>query len=604
MPSQDKILAATGVLEPKKVLKLLNRIGQAIRDAKDIRNLTTSTATLLGTELSVERCAIMLTDENDGDGHLIVFRITAEFNAPGVEPLGERRYQLKAHCELNRLLQEGKPIPLGDIAPSDYSALQADSLERLVTDSKSRSMVVFPLVSCEKVLGLISLHQSTAGAGFCEEILELGEAVSDELVMSVERLRASSNADYEGILFRNISMPAMILDAGGRIKRYNQFCPKTFPVGRKDWSGISLLEIIPDSQRILESLRQLSKTKSSISLSNVLISHTDSKSVYMDACLSFVSAGEILLLLHSVAERQKTGEHGRAAETQHSDELASNFSRQLSWERWVRQIICKLHSTLDRDTLLQTVVDGFGRALGASRCLIVRTDTQALPMVTHEYAEPDISPLGLGRTGQFPTAATSYFKHKAAAIGDLAELERSGELSADEYEYFADNGIRSMAGAPISAHGIKYGVIIILESGSGRKWTAHELDMLEIAATQTAVALGHSQQYLQIKDQLFNMNLLGNLTQQLTNTLELVSRGGGKAEQQEEKRLSGNLPPLSLRELEVLKLIASGLANREIAQRLFLTESTVELHASRIRKKLKLKSRTALVKYACDNGLA
>ncbi|MBL0184760.1 MAG: response regulator transcription factor [Candidatus Obscuribacter sp.] len=44
-------------------------------------------------------------------------------------------------------------------------------------------------------------------------------------------------------------------------------------------------------------------------------------------------------------------------------------------------------------------------------------------------------------------------------------------------------------------------------------------------------------------------------------------------------------------------------ANKEIAQRLFLTESTVELHASRIRKKLKLKSRTALVKYACDNGL-
>jgi DNA-binding NarL/FixJ family response regulator len=61
--------------------------------------------------------------------------------------------------------------------------------------------------------------------------------------------------------------------------------------------------------------------------------------------------------------------------------------------------------------------------------------------------------------------------------------------------------------------------------------------------------------------------------------------------------------PLSARELEVLRLIASGLANREIAQRLFLTESTVELHASRIRKKLKLKSRTALVKFACDNHL-
>ena len=129
--------------------------------------------------------------------------------------------------------------------------------------------------------------------------------------------------------------------------------------------------------------------------------------------------------------------------------------------------------------------------------------------------------------------------------------------------------------------------------------------MLELVASQTAVAMGHCQSYQQLKDQLFNLNLLGNLTQQLTSTLELVSRGSGKSEPSEEKvRLAMNAPPLSMRELEVLKLIASGLANREIAQRLFLTESTVELHASRIRKKLKLKSRTALVKYACDNGLA
>jgi DNA-binding NarL/FixJ family response regulator len=37
--------------------------------------------------------------------------------------------------------------------------------------------------------------------------------------------------------------------------------------------------------------------------------------------------------------------------------------------------------------------------------------------------------------------------------------------------------------------------------------------------------------------------------------------------------------------MEVLHLIAAGYANKEIAQRLFLTESTVELHASRIPKK-------------------
>jgi DNA-binding CsgD family transcriptional regulator len=288
-----------------------------------------------------------------------------------------------------------------------------------------------------------------------------------------------------------------------------------------------------------------------------------------------------------------------------SAELISNLSKQLSWERWVRQIICKMHASLDRDLVLQSVVDGFGRSLAASRCLIVKTDGTGANVVTHEYVEPEVSPLGLGRTGVFPLAAITPFRHKSAVIPDIDALLKSGDLSDSEYEYFAENNLRAMAGAPIAIHGNFHGVIIILERHGRHNWAPHELDMLEVVASQTAIALGKCQAYRQIKDQLFNMNLIGNLTHQLTSTLESVVKDGLKNDQAQEKaKLALNAPPLSLRELEVLKLIASGLANREIAQRLFLTESTVELHASRIRKKLKLKSRTALVKYACDNGLA
>jgi len=286
---------------------------------------------------------------------------------------------------------------------------------------------------------------------------------------------------------------------------------------------------------------------------------------------------------------------------QNSEETVNKLSKQISWERWARQIVCKLHATLDRDVLLQTAVDSFGRALGASRCLIVRDDTNAPPVVTHEYVDSNISPLGLGRTEQFPSAALSLFRQKVTAIADVTSL--TGKFSAEDAEYFSEHGVRGMVGAPLLSHGNFYGVIIILECGPVREWSSHELDMLELVATQTAVALGHCHTIVQLKEQLFNMNLLGNLTQQLTSTLELAGRNL-KTDGGDEKKLASTAPPLSLRELEVLKLIASGLANREIAQRLFLTESTVELHASRIRKKLKLKSRTALVKFACDNGLA
>jgi two-component system response regulator NreC len=60
---------------------------------------------------------------------------------------------------------------------------------------------------------------------------------------------------------------------------------------------------------------------------------------------------------------------------------------------------------------------------------------------------------------------------------------------------------------------------------------------------------------------------------------------------------------LSDRELEVLRLIALGHTNNEIAERLFLSVRTVESHRAHIQQKLGLTSRSELVRYALDRGL-
>lgn len=61
--------------------------------------------------------------------------------------------------------------------------------------------------------------------------------------------------------------------------------------------------------------------------------------------------------------------------------------------------------------------------------------------------------------------------------------------------------------------------------------------------------------------------------------------------------------PLSVRELEILNLIAKEFSNEEIANKLFISERTVETHRRNIFTKTKTKTIVGLIKYAMKNGL-
>lgn len=60
---------------------------------------------------------------------------------------------------------------------------------------------------------------------------------------------------------------------------------------------------------------------------------------------------------------------------------------------------------------------------------------------------------------------------------------------------------------------------------------------------------------------------------------------------------------ITKRELEILELIAHGMSNREIAEKLFVSENTVKTHSSRLFDKLGAKRRTQAVQIAKENGL-
>lgn len=60
---------------------------------------------------------------------------------------------------------------------------------------------------------------------------------------------------------------------------------------------------------------------------------------------------------------------------------------------------------------------------------------------------------------------------------------------------------------------------------------------------------------------------------------------------------------LTPRELEVLRLLGNGLANREIADQLMVSTRTVDAHLRSVYAKLGIRTRSAATRYAIENGL-
>lgn len=137
----------------------------------------------------------------------------------------------------------------------------------------------------------------------------------------------------------------------------------------------------------------------------------------------------------------------------------------------------------------------------------------------------------------------------------------------------------------------------ILKTQPGAKiliLTVHENDEMLFEAIRLG-AVGYllknvsvSEMLKQIRSiQLGEAALMPGMTRKILNEFAKRSetRTQGPAEMQ----------ALSLRELEVLEVLSSGASNREIAQRLYISENTVRNHVHSILTKLKLQNRTQLV---------
>lgn len=116
--------------------------------------------------------------------------------------------------------------------------------------------------------------------------------------------------------------------------------------------------------------------------------------------------------------------------------------------------------------------------------------------------------------------------------------------------------------------------------------TGYLLKEISIDEVATAIRAVHNGQ------SLISPSMASKL---LTEFASMIKRG--------EERQQVPAPRLTEREMEVLKLVAKGLNNRDIAKQLFISENTVKNHIRNILEKLQLHSRMEAVVYAVREKL-
>jgi DNA-binding NarL/FixJ family response regulator len=128
-------------------------------------------------------------------------------------------------------------------------------------------------------------------------------------------------------------------------------------------------------------------------------------------------------------------------------------------------------------------------------------------------------------------------------------------------------------------------VVAALETGA----SGYLLKNLPAGELANAVRLAHA------GVAQFDASVTGHLAAALA-----AARTGSGQDRPSETRANAEL---TAREIDILRLVAAGSTNREIAARLYVSEGTVKNHMSRILTRLGLRDRTQAALYAKDHGL-
>lgn len=267
-------------------------------------------------------------------------------------------------------------------------------------------------------------------------------------------------------------------------------------------------------------------------------------------------------------------------------------------EALLNRLIVNIHNSLDFSDTIERATSSLLEEFNTSRVITCLTEEPEGKMrIRRQITQQSLQPI---------SEKSALFDRYHDLLLDIGERRPLVVLQDDTFAFAQDvrsemmgYDILSMIMVPLVYRGKLMGLIHLDQSDFLRLWTVSEINLLTRIANQLAIALAQSKLYQIVEAQSTSINKLTELCSQLNDVVNSTKELTERTESRERVRVK-----LSSRELEVLKKVAQGLSNKEIAKALHITEGTTEVHVSRLRKKLAVSSRAALVRYAYENHLS
>jgi len=266
-------------------------------------------------------------------------------------------------------------------------------------------------------------------------------------------------------------------------------------------------------------------------------------------------------------------------------------------EALLNRLIVNIHGSLDIEDIVEKAVNSLSEEFKTSRAIVCLTsDPTSSIRIARQTTDSSRSSI---------SEKSNIFSRYHDLLLDVGERRPLVVMQDDTFAFAKDvrselvqYGILSMMMVPLVYRGRLMGLLHLDQCDYPRVWAVNEINLLTRIANQLSIAISQARLYQIVETQSTSIDKLTELCSQLSTVVNSTRELTERQESREKVRVK-----LSTREIEVLRKVAQGLSNREIAEALHITEGTTEVHVSRLRKKLNLGSRAALVRYAYENHL-